>query len=737
MKARHLPLAAGKLATGKLATGAVIAAAVTGCAVAPAVASQTPGRAAHVVIVGIPGLRWSDVSAQTSPALYRIADQGSAGTLVEFAGLPHTCPADGWLTLNAGTRARVRHSESGPCPAMPAVEVRGNHAAVPAMSGIVTYNDTLDYSPQWGSLADGAKSADGADGADGAKSAEAADGADGAEGCALAVGPGAALALASQNGTVNDYLPDTVGLTEGALARCPLTVIGLGPVPVDTAAARAAAVKADDTELAAIAADLPPDTTLLVASPGALDKAQLGVVVIDGPGYEKGLLNASSTRQPGIVVITDLTPTVRGLLGHPDPSLGGAIITSGKRGSLHRTITGFTARQAAEQVWTSSHSLFFWAYALADVVVLASIGLIFWGSTGQKRRKRADAWQVSGVFAAALPIGTFLANLVPWAQRVHPALWLYGASVLICAVVGLAALPSGKRDPLAPFGLICLFTVLVLGIDVMTGSRLQLEAPFGLSVLEAGRFYGIGNEALGIYGIAALAGAGWLALRLPRNRALVAVSIVAVFTVFASGWPGFGGKAGGTLALVPCFLVLLLGVGGMRLTWRRALAIAVSGLVLLAIFGLINYLVPATGKSDIGSFAGGALHGKSSSGDLLMRKIRSNIGQLTVSEFSPLVPVMLVLSGLMLWRPAWFRIRTAPKALAAEPLLATILGVIWLMAVLGWFANDSGVIVPAAAMPFALPLAIAMLAAAAYHDDKARYPGTAVAGPPSLASPYS
>jgi len=34
--------------------------------------------------------------------------------------------------------------------------------------------------------------------------------------------------------------------------------------------------------------------------------------------------------------------------------------------------------------------------------------------------------------------------------------------------------------------------------------------------------------------------------------------------------------------------------------------------------------------------------------------------------------------------------------------------------VLGWFADDSGVIVPAVALPMALPLGIAVLAAAAY-----------------------
>jgi hypothetical protein len=270
--------------------------------------------------------------------------------------------------------------------------------------------------------------------------------------------------------------------------------------------------------------------------------------------------------------------------------------------------------------------------------------------------------------------------------------------------------------------------VAVLGVDVMTGSGLQLETPFGLSVLEAGRFYGIGNEALGIYGLSGLFGAAWLALVLlrryapSRRPAVLAVTAVAVFAVFASGWPGFGGKVGGTIAMVPCFLLLGMVVAGVKLNWRRILLVAVSGLALFAVFALISYLVPATGHSDIGVFAGNTLHGRS--GGLLLRKINSNLGSLSVNAFSPLIPIVAIVTGLMLWRPAWFRLTTMPAAFAAEPLLRPVLGVLWLMPVLGWLANDSGVIVAAAVLPFALPLAIAILAAAAYPPDQARYGDT-------------
>ena len=543
-------------------------------------------------------------------------------------------------------------------------------------------------------------------------------------------GPGRARGRA---GSVASYLPSVSDLSAAVLSRCPLTVVDLGHLG---STERTSALAAADTELQRLVAELPAGTTLLITAPGsATGPAHLQLTLVDGAGYQGGLLESSSTRQPGLVVLTDLTPTVLGWLGRDVPSgLVGAPLTRGARGALPATVRWLTGRDTAEQVWRSTHNGFFWAYALADAAALAAIGLVFWGAAPERRRRRARWWRVAAVFAVSVPAGTFLANLVPWWRLAHPAAWLYGVAVALAAVIALAALlVTRRRDPLAPFGLVCLLTVAVLGIDVMTGSRLQLETPFGLSLIESGRFYGIGNEALGIYGITALFAAAWLALvalrrsahsrhsrahSRPSSRrpALAAVAAVAVFAVVASGWPGFGGKVGGTLAMVPCFLLLLVAVAGIRLSWRRVLLIAVSGLALFAAFALVSYFTGITGKSDIGTFAGDALHG--GAGSLLLRKVGSNLGSLSISMFSPLVPIVVLVTGLMLWRPGWFGRKTIPQtmplAYAAEPLLRPILAVLWLMPVLGWFADDSGVIVPAAALPLALPLAIGLLSAAAY-----------------------
>src|SRR4029078_4085569 len=89
-------------------------------------------------------------------------------------------------------------------------------------------------------------------------------------------------------------------------------------------------------QLATIAAALPADTTLLVTAPGAPSKPpHLQLALADGPGYSSGLLNAVSTRQPGLIVLTALTPPVLGCVGPPEspstvpPQTVGAHVTRG------------------------------------------------------------------------------------------------------------------------------------------------------------------------------------------------------------------------------------------------------------------------------------------------------------------------------------------------------------------------------------------------------------------------
>jgi hypothetical protein len=155
---------------------------------------------------------------------------------------------------------------------------------------------------------------------------------------------------------------------------------------------------------------------------------------------------------------------------------------------------------------------------------------------------------------------------------------------------------------------------------------------------------------------------------------------------------------------------------GNWLTWPRAAFIGISGLALVTLFALVNYFVPATGHSDIGAFTGQLLHG--GAGATVQRKIGSNLGSLTANPFNLVIPVVLAVSGVTVAWPERLWCRLLARAYRQIPVLKPALAAVWLTAVLSWFAEDSGITVPAAALPFVLPLIVVILSSLPAGDQK-------------------
>ena len=128
---------------------------------------------------------------------------------------------------------------------------------------------------------------------------------------------------------------------------------------------------------------------------------------------------------------------------------------------------------------------------------------------------------------AAVPVSTYLANLVPWWRAGHPLPGLVlSLLVAVLAVTAVAQLGPWRREPPRAFRGGGTATGLVLLVDVVTGSTLQLSSLMGYSPLVAGRFYGFGNLAFSLFATGMLLGVTAVADVLIRNgqrRAAVAV----------------------------------------------------------------------------------------------------------------------------------------------------------------------------------------------------------------------
>jgi hypothetical protein len=391
-------------------------------------------------------------------------------------------------------------------------------------------------------------------------------------------------------------------------------------------------------------------------------------------GLGQGRLRSPTTRQTDYLVLADVAPTILDLLGTaPAAHVEGNAV---RPEPGHRSIAWFeavdrragVARQAARP---------FLELLLAGTL----LGLVTTAVAVRHRRRVAAT-------LLALPVSTFLINLVPW-WRAGPRVGMLTAVALAAALGVIARRAVGDR-PAAVAACLAGLTAVVLGLDAATGGHLQLNSVLANNALGAGRFTGMGNVPYGFFMAACLV---LMALAFDRwgRRALPAALALAVGAVVVDGAPMLGADVGGVIAAVPAFALVLA-------TWRRPLPLRrlapllVGGVVVVAMFAAFDLSRPAAAQTHLAR----AL----SSGDLAGTVLRREINARDSFRNNPFFDLALVAAaGLWLERNRLSRSRPLRVGLAG---VATV-------AILGTLLTDSGAAVAGAVAAVAWPAYLLLL----------------------------
>ncbi|WP_369853771.1 hypothetical protein [Angustibacter sp. Root456] len=681
-----------------------------------------------VILVGTSGVQWADVSTAT-PALASLPRQGSIGDVAVRSVRRSACPVDGWLAVSSGRRAAdsaVDPADSDTVPACRPIRVRGG--AVPGGSATVV---------DWQRYVDAA-AAEKFD----AQLGVVAPALDDAGLCATAVGPGAAIALARPDGTVQRYWP-TSGLTEALNGDCPLTVVdagavrdpsdaGDGPAEQGVAVApgdRAAQLRAVDDVVAQVLAAAPANARVIVASlADAGLTPHLQLIAATGPGYGPGWLRTASTRQVALVQATDITPTLLSLLDVDGPAglvgspLQNLSVAEGKApADVQARLRKVADLEQAAQEVQSLVAPFFNGLVVAQLLLYGAAALVLRRSWASRRRLTLlrTVRRIALVFAT-VPVATYLANTVPWWRSSHPLLAVVLAVAGYVVVLSLVAqLGPWRRWVLGPFGAVAALTSIVLAADIMTGSRLQTSSLMGLQPVVAGRFYGFSNVAFALFATGALllavAVADGLVRAGRRGLAGLAVAVIGLVATVLDVAPAWGSDFGGPLGMVPAFAVLTLLVLGVRLSWRKLLLIAAGTVLLLTAVSVVDWLRPAAQRTHLGRFVQTVIDG--GAWDVIARKGEQNLSILFGSVLSLLVPVAALFVTLVLMRPSSWGVRALARAYDRSPTLRHGLICLMLLLGIGFAVNDSGTAIPAVGFTLAIPLVIAASLRALEDDD--------------------
>ena len=738
--------------------GSALAAAAVPTASAPGTASSS--RPAPVIVLGTDNLTWADIQARASR--HRAGDHAdsdrvdSAAThLLSFASAnepmnlsvrtpaDRTCSADGWLTLGRGTRASALK---------PADSCAGPTTAVPDATPLVR---TLgnDVSIQ-------------------------------------AVGPETQLATGAPGSRPSPSVSLAPSLPEALSAGADLTI-------VDTA--RDASTDTDritalDDALRQAQEQASPGTRIVIASladdedPGP-QMAVLSSGTASARGTSSGFVVGTSTHRPGLAQLTDLTPTLTtALAGRSAPAFDGQALDLPTSSTL-TPAKGAAAPDDARISRLADDALH--ARASQRTVIPAStllvglaVALLVWAAIALRtpepgRRpavQRRVTWAAIGL--SALPPALLLVNAAPWwrvgARDGSPSAWapvsaLAAAALVAVCVVGLAAgiamLVQRRRGTRA--GLVALLVTAAIPltwlVDAAAGAHLAFNNPLGMNAVVAGRFYGVSNTAFALVAgaLVTVIAAAWNQLGRGRRTALILTCLLGGAALIVDGAPQLGADVGGALTLVPTLALLGAGLAGLRLSWRRWLAIGTTTLLVVGGFAVVDLLRPG-GPTHLGRFARQVADG--SAVGVLGRKAYALVGPFITKPVAAIaLACMVALVAAALWWlrrqvRAW-RAGTSPYAWltahgdilrvgeqesgppthgsppSAQWVTAALrsLGVLTAVSVL---VNDSGVTMAG----FILAVAAPALLALALTSDSARQPSAAseaAAGEPLASCGFS
>ncbi|MEO6020975.1 MAG: hypothetical protein ABIP45_12075 [Knoellia sp.] len=680
-------------------------------ALAPSAQAAPADPYGATVLIGTGGVTWTDVSATATPNLWMLLRDGSSAAMSIRSVETNTCPIDGWLGVSAGSRAAAPRTGTGAAqnrPCSPLEEPVGG--VVPRWDSFVQAATSRKFDSELGLLG---------------KAAAASDV------CIKPVGPGAAVAAALPDGTVDRYSPYDEADLLVDMNTCPLTIVDVGSVrdPGDLAAgeqpvegSRAEQIAAIDKRIGDVTTAAPGGADFIVASlsdAGVTERLRLAVA--RGPHYGPGQLNSPSTRQPGLIQAQDLPVTLMSITGVKAPGgLGGTTLTSNPAPDNSEKRASDRLQKLVDYDLASHevHSLvppFFNTFAYGQLVIYLLVLLVWKGKIGgpDTRRRVLRIVRIIAVAAASVPASTFLANLLPWWRFSIPMLSIVAAVGVFVALIAYAALrgPWG-HTALGPLAFVSAVTLAVLAGDILTGSRLQQSSLMGLQPVVAGRFYGMGNVTFALFATSAILLATAISSYLVSHRrprvAAAFVLAIGVGTVIVDGAPFWGADGGGPPAFIPGIAYLILSILGLRMTWQRVALIGLGSVGLFFAVAFLDWLRAPDSRSHLGRFIQAILDGNAL--DIVVRKGQQNWNILLGNApLTLLVPAALLFVIYVLARPTSWGSRGLGKAAEKAPTLRAGLIALVITLTIGFLINDSGTAIPAVGATVAVPLIVSVV----------------------------
>ena len=424
-----------------------------------------------------------------------------------------------------------------------------------------------------------------------------------------------------------------------------------------------------------------------------VENNRLTPVMVMGKGFSKGLLVSASTKRPGILTNLDISTTILSHygIGRQGGQLGNRIHSSGEEMEVGELLK---YNGLLKEVNNQRASLLRTYVTIMIILLIAALICIFY------LRKYLIYAEVFLQFTMAIPISYLL---LPIFHRPTLTGSLSLSWLLALAITGLIWIFTKERSMMAKSVSYCIIITVLLIVDQLTGATLIASSPLGYDIISGARFYGIGNEYMGVLLGASCTCVGVISqysMQKGKPFSIWLILPIFVLLLLVLAHPGIGANVGGTISALMAFSSFIILQWKDQIRLKHLLSIGVSTAIFLVALFLFDSSRAVDSQSHMGQTV--SLIRENGLFELVLiakRKLEMNIKLFRYTIWTRVFLLSLFSMAMLLFRPVGiFRVIKKNRPHFLKGIVSGVIGCITALLV-----NDSGIVAAGTSMIYLAP----------------------------------
>ncbi|WP_129597683.1 hypothetical protein [Anaerophilus nitritogenes] len=412
---------------------------------------------------------------------------------------------------------------------------------------------------------------------------------------------------------------------------------------------------------------------------------RLTPVIFYGDGITKGIVTSSTTRRVGIIGNVDIAPSIARYLHVDTNQMSGQEVRFIEKNDSFAFLMNLKDKIVSTSI---NRGPVLSTFAIFEIIVsiVALLFILF-----EKKINKNIILHFKNILLSTMAI--------PFVLLILPIFNIQNIFVTYILGIGLVSLiiymiKQCSKNILDGLFMLSFITTVGLLLDILMNATLIKNSLLGYDPIIGARYYGVGNEYMGI-----LIGSTLVLATIILDRFKISKIwsiVIFLVTILIIGYPKLGANVGGTIAAVAAFIFTSLRLFKIKIKLKQFVVIGIAVVFVVSFMAFIDIRF-----SKNQSHLAGAIEQIISSGPgaillIIRRKLEMNAKLIGVTIWSKVLLSAIIILATLFYRP----VGTIYKLSNKYPNLSIGWSGIVMASIVAFFVNDSGVVAAATGIIF-------------------------------------